>query len=226
MAKRRPVVGITTDISEANNRVKLDVSLAYAQCVARAGGTPVMLAPIIQEIPHQLALCDGFVFTGGDDPRTEAFGVPSHPRITPLHPLRQSYELALLTALETRPQAPVLGICLGMQLMCLNAGGRLNQFMPESVPTHERHWDADHPIAPANASTKLRLPAGVVHSKHKQAIIDTGALVSIASSDDGIIEAAAHPARNFYVGVQWHPERTHSQELGQAIFDQLLAACG
>jgi putative glutamine amidotransferase len=48
---------------------------------------------------------------------------------------------------------------------------------------------------------------------------------TIATSDDGVIEAAAHPGRRFYVGVQWHPERTENDALGQAIFDQFIAAC-
>jgi putative glutamine amidotransferase len=225
-AGNRPIVGITMDVSDVNGRQKLDVGLAYAQCVERAGGTALMLAPIVGAIAGQLATCSGFVFTGGDDPRLEAFGGTSHPKITPLHPLRQEYELALLAALESQPRKPVLGICLGMQLMCLRAGGTMDQFMPETTPTHARHWGADHVVTPTHASQScIRLSAGTVHSKHKQAIIATGAMQAIATSDDGVIEAAAHPGRRFYVGVQWHPERTEDAAMGQAIFDQLIAAC-
>lgn len=225
-AGNRPIVGITMDVSDVNGRQKLDVGLAYARCVERAGGTAVMLAPIVDAIPGQLAACSGFVFTGGDDPRLEAFGGTSHPKITPLHPLRQEYELALLAALESQQDKPVLGICLGMQLMCLRSGGTMDQYMPETTPTHARHWGADHVVTPTQASQhSVRIATGTVHSKHKQAIIATGAMQTIATSDDGVIEAAAHPGRRFYVGVQWHPERTENDALGQAIFDQFIAAC-
>lgn len=225
-AKKRPVVGITTDVSDSNGRQKLDVGLAYARCVERAGGTAFLLPPLPDAIPGQIDVCDAFVFTGGDDPRMEAFGGVSHPRITPLHPLRQEYELALLAALDSRPHTPVLGICLGMQLMCLRAGGTMDQYMPDTTPTHARHWGADHVVTPMHISEPaIRLVAGAVHSKHKQAIVATGAMRTIATSDDGVIEAAAHPARRFYVGVQWHPERTENAALGQSIFDQLIAAC-
>lgn len=224
MSSRLPIVGITTDVSEPNGRLKLDVALAYARCVHAAGATPMMLAPIPDAIPNQLAACDAFVFTGGDDPVMEPFGVVTHPKVTRLHPLRQQYELALLAALEAQPNKPVLGVCLGMQLMCLRAGGRMDQYMPETTPTHARHWGADHAITPQKSSG-LQLAPGTVHSKHKQAIIDTGAMQVLASSDDGVIEAAWHPNRPFYVGVQWHPERTDTPSLGQAIFDQLIAAC-
>jgi putative glutamine amidotransferase len=225
-AGQRPIIGITMDVSDSNGRQKLDVGLAYARCVERAGGTALMLAPIVEAIPGQLAACDGFVFTGGDDPRMEAFGGKSHPRITPLHPLRQEYELALLRSIESQTRKPVLGICLGMQLMCLRAGGTMDQYMPETTPTHARHWGADHVVTPTkDAQGSIRLVAGTVHSKHKQAITATGAMRTIATSDDGVIEAAAHPGRRFYVGVQWHPERTENAAMGQAIFDQLIAAC-
>lgn len=214
------------DVSDTNGRQKLDVGLAYARCIERAGGTAFMLAPIIDAIPGQLNACDGFVFTGGDDPRMESFGGVSHPKITPLHPLRQEYEIALLAALEAQPDKPVLGICLGMQLMCLRAGGSMDQYMPETTPTHARHWGADHAVKPTRyLPENVCLTAGTVHSKHKQAIITTGAMQTLATSDDGVIEAVIHPARSFYLGVQWHPERTENVELGQSLFDQLIKAC-
>lgn len=224
MPTRLPIVGITMDVSEPNGRLKLDVALAYSRCVSAAGGTPFLLAPLPEAIPQQLATCDAFVFTGGDDPVLEPFGVATHPKVTRLHPLRQQYELALLAALDNGPDKPVLGICLGMQLMCLRAGGTMDQYMPESTPTHARHWGADHDITPHSAAS-VRLARGTVHSKHKQAIVNPGALRVIATSDDGVIEAADYPKRKFYVGVQWHPERTENAQLGQSIFNQLIAAC-
>ena len=39
-----------------------------------------------------------------------------------------------------------------------------------------------------------------------------------------MIEAIQDESRNWYVGVQWHPERTTDEMLGQGLFDQLVAA--
>lgn len=232
---RRPIVGITTDVSEASTprgpRLKADVGLAYAQCVLRAGGLPVFLPALPEAIDEHLALCDAFVFTGGDDPRTEEFGVASDPRITPLHPVRQAYEVGLLRALEAHPQKPVLGVCLGMQLMSLVHGGAIDQYMPDSRPDAARHWDAEHEIRPAEPSggtarggTAVLEWSGNVTSKHKQCIIDPGRLQVLAVSDDGIIEAVGDPSRPFYVGVQWHPERTAVRDVGERVFEALLRA--
>ncbi len=223
---------MTADIVAAGTRLKADVGLAYAQCVHAAGGTPIILPPIPELLDAHLNLCDAFVLTGGDDPRTEEFGTPTHPKANPMHPQRQAYELALLRALQPRQHTPVLGVCLGMQLMSLVNGGQLDQHIADSRPDATRHWDGQHTIlgtptlrvGSSPLPSSLLIPSGLVASKHKQAVADPGRLQVLALSDDGLIEAVADPARKFYLGVQWHPERTQDPALGQRIFDELVKA--
>jgi putative glutamine amidotransferase len=221
-----PIIGITADIVSAGDRLKADVGLAYAACVHRAGGIPIILPPIPDLVDAHLALCQAFVFTGGDDPRTEAFGVPTHPKANPMHPQRQAYELALLEQLQRRKDTPVLGVCLGMQLMSLVNKGRLDQHIADTRPDAARHWDGQHTIRGTptlrEGSSPITLSTGLVASKHKQAVADPGTLRVIATSDDNIIEAVDDPDRRFYVGVQWHPERTQDPALGQRLFDEFI----
>lgn len=221
----RPLVGITTDLitTSPDGPLKAAAALAYARCVAACAGTPLLLPPILDLADEHLARCDALVLTGGDDPRTEPFGVPTHPKATPVHPDRQAYEMRLLSVLRAeRPDLPVLGVCLGMQMMALSAGGRLDQHMPDTRPGAARHWKADHPIV--TEPGRSLVPGGVVHSHHRQAVEDPGCLRVEARADDGVIEALADPSRRFYLGVQWHPERTASDPLGAALFQQLIAA--
>ena len=90
-----------------------------------------------------------------------------------------------------------------------------------SPPTHADHrGDRPHAIVPESDT----LPAGEVLSHHRQAVSDPGSLVVAARAHDGIIEATVDPSRRFYLGVQWHPERTCDAALGQAIFDRLIEA--
>ncbi len=237
----KPLIGITCDIvlgsalGGAAVRERHQCPQTYSDAVARAGGVPVLLPPIVELAGAHAAACAGFVFIGGDDPRTEAFGVPTHPAATPLHPRRQAYELALLAALD-RPEhtgRPALGVCLGMQLMALHKGGTLNQHLPDTLPlaAAARHVkDFAHPIVPetgvAGAAAVLGARAGaLVASNHHQAVSNPGRLRVIARADDGVIEAVDDPARRFYVGVQWHPERTSDAGLGDALFARLIAAC-
>jgi putative glutamine amidotransferase len=222
-----PLIGITTDIVDpgSGKPLKADCSLAYASAIAAAGAVPILLPPIPALADAHASLCHAFVFSGGDDPRTEAFGVPTHPAAKPIHPQRQAYELRLLELLRTsQPRTPVLGVCLGMQMMSLHAGGTLYQHLPESLPTADQHRGT-HTILPAAASG-LALRPGTVWSNHHQAVQSPGHLRILATSPDGVIEAVADLDRPFYCGVQWHPERTDNSDLGAGIFAQLAAAAG
>jgi putative glutamine amidotransferase len=230
-----PIIGISCDVIELPAasptlplRVKIDCGLAYAQRITRAGGLPIYLAPDPALIPSYLMLCAGVVLTGGDDPSMEPFGVATHPKAKPIHPLRQQFELALLNALAQTPAIPTLGICLGMQLMCLHAGGTLDQHLPDTTATHELHRLTTHrvPAPPADSAYANAFHAGTVLSNHRQAITSVGpALRILARADDGIIEAVASESRPFYLGVQWHPERTDDPATGQAVFDALVRSC-
>jgi putative glutamine amidotransferase len=226
MSRTRPLVGITTDLVEHPNGVRLFTYSTYAAAVEAAGGTPVLLPPTLASVGEFVRAFDAFVLTGGDDPRTESFGEPTHPRATPVHPDRQRFETALLRALYSeRADAPVLGVCLGMQMMALVSGGRLDQHLPDRCPTHALHWEREHAVEPTGSPTgRAPLLRGVVRSKHRQAVIEPGALRVVAASPDGIIEAVTDPARRFYLGVQWHPERTNDAAVGAAIFAALVAA--
>jgi putative glutamine amidotransferase len=223
---QRPIiVGITTDlVTTDTGRVKADCSLAYAQRVAAAGGTPVLLPPIPSLAESHLAFCDAFVFTGGDDPRTEPFGAPTHKEAKPVHPQRQEFETRLLQLLAKRESAPVLGVCLGMQMMSLVAGGALDQHLPDTLPTAAQHKGTHRIVPVAGAHKPFAIAPGSALSSHHQAVKHPGSLAILARSEDGLIEAVADPARPFYLGVQWHPERTDDEALGQAVFTALVSA--
>ncbi len=197
--------------------------MAYARAVARAGGSPAFLAPLIEEVPEQLAAFDGFVLTGGDDPTMEPFGEPTHPRAKPVHAIRQEYESELVRALLARPEVPVLGICLGMQMLAIVAGGRLDQHLPDHLATAEDHrHDRSHRVRPAAPGGLIG--EGPVTSSHRQAVCDPGPFRVAATSDDGVIEAIEHPGARFCLGVQWHPERTPDRGLGDGLFVKLVQA--
>jgi putative glutamine amidotransferase len=113
---------------------------------------------------------------------------------------------------------PVLGICLGMQLMGVHRGCRLIQHLHDEIADGERHrHDRIHAV-------ESRLGNGPVASWHHQALGDAGPFELIGRSDDGVIEAIRDPGRPFYVGVQWHPERTPDRLMGDGIVQRLVEA--
>lgn len=239
----RPLIGITVDnVRNSAASGRYECSIGYSRAVTVAGGLPLLLPHEPSLAGQYVDLCDGFVLTGGVDPRTEPFGEPTHPEARPLDPRRQAFESALLQALRNRPAVPVLGVCLGMQLMALEGGGRLHQFLPEvlgiqAALVHEdgrRHglvWSGSSPgIGPADPEPDAG-PAtgdtvrGTVVSRHRQSVADPGRLRVLAKAPDGVIEAIDDPRRPFYVGVQWHPERGGPGPLNHGLFERLVAAC-
>lgn len=234
-----PTVGITCDVDDRDILTRR----RYVDAVIDAGGIPLLLPPapatlsdstLETFIQTYLRICDAFVLTGGDDPVTEPFGVPTHPKAQRMHPNRQRFEVALLRALDgyAHRNTPTLGVCLGMQLMALASGGALNQHMPDDTPTHADHYDdRAHPLlAEADQSIFNDRPLrrgetlGAVTSRHRQSVSNPGRLRIIARAPDGVIEAIDDPDRAFYLGVQWHPERTTFEPLGLAIFQRLVSA--
>ena len=208
-------------------------SRTYIAAVTAAGGIPILLCPVpgpgdpvIETARRHAELCDAFIFSGGDDPATEEYGTPTHPKANRVHPDRQRFEEALLEILaEEHPDKPVLGVCLGMQMMALAAGGTLNQHLPDDTVTSSDHADgAVHEIRAVEANA---MPLdGKVTSRHHQAVRDAGTMEIVAVAHDGVIEAIEDPERRFYLGVQWHPERTTAEPLGAALFRALIEACG
>jgi putative glutamine amidotransferase len=226
MSVDAPLIAIAMNVVEPRpGRLRAECGLAYARRVADAGGRPVFLPPLIDQIAPMLDLCDGFVLTGGDDPRTEGFGQPTDPRTTSVHAARQAFEEQLIAALLARPDIPVLGICLGMQMLALMCGGRLNQYLPATLATAEEHrGDRLHRVHPTANAAGHWLAGGLVASSHKQAVDHPGSTRVLARSHDGVIEAIERPGSRFCLGVQWHPERTDDAAVGQQVFDRLVAA--
>ncbi len=222
------LVGITCDRvpHPKTGRPVATCAMAYAECVARAGGVAVLLPARPELIPGHARMCHAFVFTGGDDPRMEQWGGVTHPKAKPMDEVRQAYETGLLRHLaEHMRRKPVLGICLGMQLMSLESGGTMDQHLPEHVSNADDHWDREHQVRVTSTSPigdGWRPVGGLVHSKHRQAVVDPGLLEVWARSEDGLIEGVVDRGRACYLGVQWHPERTTDEGVGLDLFRLLV----
>ena len=214
--KKRPLIGLSADFVDNYARLRR----TYLDMVEAAGGIPVILPPKAALREEMLDRVDGVIMTGGDDIDVSRFGIALHPKAECMPAERQDAEFALLKALDARPDKPVLGICLGMQLMGFHRGATLIQHLPDVIPDGERHRnDAIHPVE-AERGSPLR--AGLVRSWHHQAIAEAKGFDIIARSDDGVIEGIVDPKRRFYLGVQWHPERTEAEETGLGVVRTLI----
>lgn len=227
-----PLIGITAD-NKDNTAASgtYECASRYCRAVAAAGGLPVVLPHEVALVPAYVERCAGFVFTGGVDPDVRMFGQPLHPQARVMDPGRQAFEAALLEEIErANPQAGVLGVCLGMQMMALHAGAVLDQYLPDSIgvdKTTAHQKNNRHAVVVREHASVIGGGAGTVVSSHRQAVASPGRLRVVATAPDGVIEAVDDPARPFYVGVQWHPERNEdpaSVSLNERLFQALVAA--
>jgi len=215
MTTSRPLIGITPDID--GDRYRLGRS--YARAVDRAGGVPLILAAEPGAVEDYVRLCDGFILSGGDDPDMSQWGIATHPKAKAIDPQRQAFEWALLETLAEHRERGVLGVCLGMQLMAIHGGGELDQHLPDTLATAADHW------GPVTHAVRGELGAGEVRSHHRQAITRPGRLRVVATAHDDVIEAVRDDERPFYLGVQWHPERTEQEHLGFGLVRALVESC-
>ena len=235
----RPVIGVTPDVGESTSRPGrpalpvYELKQAYADAVLAAGGLPVVLAYTDDPsaVEEALSLCDGLVITGGAfDIPAELYGAIPGARMGPLKPGRTAFEQRLLRA-ALAADVPVLGICGGMQLLAVEAGGTLYQDIAHEVPSgldHEQRHDPREPSHAAKIVPGCLLAAIVgashieVNSTHHQAVKDPGRAKVSAVALDQVVEAIELPGR-FALGVQWHPELIGSHEhlaLYRALVDR------
>ena len=212
-----PVIGLTTYREPAvwgvwQQRADL-LPEQYAVAVESTGGVPVLLPPV--DLPGAAAVVvarlDGLVISGGADVDPARYADEPHERTAGWRPDRDAWEIALLEE-AAAAGLPVLGVCRGMQVMAVHAGGRLDQHTPDLVG-HEQHspgGDVYGTVAvrtePGTRVAGLLGPGLEVSCHHHQSVRSHPGYVAAAHADDGTLEAMEAPGDRFCVAVQWHPE--------------------
>ena len=233
---KRPVIGLVplVDIQ----RESFWMLPGYMDGLAEAGGLPIML-PLTDEeeqIDQVTALCDGFLFTGGQDVDPSIYGEEKDTACGECCPERDAMEVKLLHA-ALRDDKPIFGICRGIQFINAALGGTLYQDLrsqhPSEIEHHQRPpYDVPvHTVTPI-PSTPLAALLGdrafAVNSYHHQAVKELAPAWSVmAVAPDGIIEAAYMPDKRFVWAVQWHPEFSFRvDESSRKLFLSFVRAAG
>jgi len=211
----------------------------YTGAVRAAGGLPIIL-PIADDDPEMvggyLAAVDGLLFTGGEDIAPAYYGEARDERCQEPDPERDLFEIHLARAAVER-RVPTLGICRGLQVINVAAGGTLYQDIACRPETR-----GYHSASPANRGRLIHgvrlLPGSQLHtimgvaesevtSTHHQFVKDlaAGFRVSAESVEDGIVEGIEDPGQAFLLAVQWHPERIYKERAEHlALFRALTIA--
>jgi len=146
-----------------------------------------------------------------------------------LNPDRDRLEKRLIAEAIERDR-PLLGICRGMQLINVVAGGSLHQDLTGFYEEHpairsvlpRKRVD----ITPASCLARALGREQVrVNALHSQAIDRLGNGLAVSARErSGVVQAIEHTRCRFMIGVQWHPEYLPQRVEQQALFAHLIEA--
>jgi putative glutamine amidotransferase len=230
----KPLIGVTSSIELAEwgawRALTVLLPLNYVRAVEQAGGRPLVLSPQDDALEETLDVLDGVVLSGGADVGPEHYGHDLHPATAPDQPVRDRFELDLVTAALARDM-PVLAVCRGSQVLNVARGGDLVQHLPELVGS-DRHKHSpgaftDHDVELRRGSQLAAIlgERAPVKSHHHQAYgrIGDGLEEAAWAAEDGTVEALEDPRARFAVGVLWHPEEGEDFSLFERLVDEARA---
>jgi putative glutamine amidotransferase len=230
-----PLIGIAPSFATSSadgtphrNGGSLRIWRNYPGLIAQAGAIPVIL-PLVDTREEARALVDrldGLVLTGGHDIDPARYGQNPRPETKPAAKERVASDL-LLAKTAHEAGKPALGICLGLQTMNVVFGGTIFQHIPDDVPGALQHEDEpdgvshDHAIRVERGTLLHRLlgvETAMVNSFHHQGLDLVAPGFQIAArAEDGVVEAIERSDHPFYLGVQWHPERSPASDVSRKI---------
>ena len=241
----RPLIGVSTSEVRLAEQVhptpqgepprhEMALGLTYLQAIEAAGGLPVVMPPLdLEAVEPLLDRLSGICLSGGPDLDPAAYHERRHPKLGPVEPRLDRFELELARRADARG-LPILAVCRGAQALNVARGGTLHQHLPDRPGVtidHRQGKPGDlvtHGVtivAGSKLQLTMRRRRARVNSFHHQAINRLGVgLRAVAWSSDGVIEGIEAPARDFLIGVQWHAETLTGRPEHAALFTGLVTA--
>lgn len=181
-----------------------DISYVYKDVISaiiKHGGIPTLITTEDYDIAiKQIDKCHGVILQGGD---------------------KFNDKLLRIVNFLYDCNVPTLGICLGMQMMGVIFNGKLGQ-----INGHKNKLNYAHEVVISKKSLLykiLKKEKIVVNSRHNDYLVNTDLEVS-AKSD--VIEAIESKNRDFFLGVQWHPESMIEYDIvSNSLFSYFIKGC-
>ncbi|MBY6037705.1 gamma-glutamyl-gamma-aminobutyrate hydrolase family protein [Fictibacillus nanhaiensis] len=243
--ENKPLIGLTSTIMTINTIENETQSIPtvvvynkFAETVRDGGGIPIVI-PIgkPEEAAHYAKLCDGFIFTGGEDISSITYGEQPHPNAKKVNKHRDDFEMQLVKEARKENKA-ILAMCRGYHLLNVSFGGTIVQDVKSELDDSINHFqlsttrtEPSHTVE-IDEDTLLYKIVGEkkvdVNSFHHQAIGKVGKGLKIAArAEDGVIEALEleNQEESFLLGTQWHPEELrHENENMMEIIKTFIEA--
>ncbi len=179
----KPIIGIILRNETLPSKNKiLYINEEIIKITNKNNGIPIGID--IKNVYEIINNIDGFIFQGGNE--------------------YQKDEKKLIKYLH-KNNIPTLGICLGMQEIAESFDGTLQEIDNHQNTTHEIN---------IRQNTKLydiiKKDKTIVNSRHKFAIKKTN--LEISATNENTIEAIEDKKKDFFIGVEWHPESLNNKD--------------
>ena len=192
----------------------------YVDSVVKNGGIPFIIpfTEADEVIKSQMAHVQGLILSGGHDVDPHLYGEELMPKIGPIWPQRDHFDMLLLKIAE-EANKPVLGVCRGAQIINVAHGGSLYQdisYRSEQTLKHEQGHTPDLPTHKVTIKKNSLLAKTLgktecmVNSFHHQLIKKVAPdLLEVADASDGVPEGLENK-QGTVLAIQWHPEMLHN----------------
>jgi putative glutamine amidotransferase len=237
MTKKKPIIGVTLDSEQKGSYSDYPyyaLRKSYATVLHELGAAVIFLSYDESSIKQYLDMVDGILFAGGDvDIDPTMYGEKIRSKKININKDRSKFEIAFAKE-ALKIDKPILAICAGMQLINVLKGGSLHQDIGEELPRALEHYQKTprtetwHDIKIKKNSLLHQIVGQdsiAVNSHHHQAVKEVGiGVIDTAHAEDGVIEAIEIPNREFFLGIEWHPEML-ANPVEKKIFEAFVAAC-